>query len=160
MSELRFFVPGIAAPGGSKRAFVPLNPHTKQPYRSKKTGRIVVNVIDDAGQRNNDWRSAVVMAGWEAMKKADIPPLAGPIELELIFRMPRPKFHFRSDGTSLRPSAPQHHITKPDRLKLARSTEDALTGVAWRDDAQIVRGTIEKVYSDQPGAWIVVRDIE
>lgn len=157
MTEIRFFVPGLPAPGGSKSAFVPTNRKTGEPYR--KNGRIIVNVVDSGGQRTKNWRQDVSAAAMQAMKQADLAPLAGPIELELQFLMPRPKSHFRSDGLTLKPSAPSCHVIRPDRLKLARSTEDAMTGICYRDDAQIVSGAIEKAYSDRSGAWIIIKSL-
>lgn len=159
MTEIRFFVPGLPAPGGSKQAFVPLNRKTGEPYRGKG-GRIIVNVVDDAGKRNKAWKQEVAKAALIAMKLADLAPLTGALHLELLFQMPRPKFHFRSDGLSLRPNAPQHHITRPDCGKLARSTTDACTGIVWRDDGQIVVDHGEKAFSDQPGCWVIVKEAE
>lgn len=159
MTEIRFFVTGTPAPGGSKQAFVPLHPKTKQPYRSA-TGRIVVNVVDDAGKRNKAWRQEVAKAAFLAMKHADAVPLMGAIELELIFQMPRPKSHYRSDGVTLKPGSPLQHVTRPDCTKLARSTEDAMTGIVYADDGQIVKQCHEKAFSDTPGCWVVVKEAE
>lgn len=38
----------------------------------------------------------------------------------------------------------------PDVLKLARGVEDALTGIVWRDDAQIVNESLSKVVVAPP----------
>lgn len=156
MTELRFFVNGQPAPGGSKSAFVPTNKVTHEPYR--KNGRIIVNVVEAGGKQTKVWRQAVAAAAFEAMKTANLAPLTGAIELELIFQMPRPKSHYRSDGVTLKPGSPLQHITRPDCLKLARSTEDSLTGVCFSDDAQVVKETLEKFYSEQAGAWILVSE--
>jgi len=140
MNPIRFFVPGIPAPGGSKRAFI-----------NRKTGRPIVT--DDC-KRNKDWRTMVGWAGTEQFKA----PLAGPLRVEFHFVMPRPKDHFGKgkNAGKLKPSAPQYHTSRPDATKLIRSTEDALTGIAWRDDAQIAHQVGDKVYGDKPGAWIMV----
>lgn len=183
MTEIRFFVPGLPAPGGSKSAFVPTNRKTGEPYRGKG-GRIIVNVVDSGGERTKNWRSSVVSEAlgpflrrfrrsWTCLygipvsfansgneEQADLAPLTGPLELELQFKMPRPKSHFRSDGIQLKPGAPSHHIIRPDCGKLARSTTDAMTGIVWRDDAQIVVDHGEKAFSDRPGCWVVVREAE
>lgn len=149
MTEIRFFVPGCPAPGGSKTGFA-----------IKKggayTGRVAI--IDAGGQRTKEWRQAVSAAAMEAMRLAGVVPLTGAIEVELIFQMQRPKSHYRSSGIALRSSAPSCHITRPDCLKLARSTEDAMTGKCYADDAQIVREVIEKAFSDTPGCWITIRE--
>lgn len=151
MKEIRFFTHGIPSPGGSKSAFC-----------LKKggvyTGRAVV--VDAGGKKTKEWRGEVSAAAMTAMKNADLVPFTGAIEVELLFRMPRPKYHFRSDGITLRPGSPTGHIIRPDCTKLARSTEDALTGKCYADDAQIVKQTHEKVYSDIPGAWIIIREVQ
>lgn len=159
MTEIRFFVAGDPAPGGSKQAFVPLHPKTKQPYRSA-SGRIVVNVVDDAGKRNKEWRGLVSAAAMEAMRLADSVPLTGAIEVELLFQIKRPKSHFRSNGFTLRPDAPLRHVTRPDLTKFARSTEDACTGRVWADDGQIVKQSHAKAFSDIAGCWIIVKEAE
>lgn len=149
MNEIRFFVSGIPAPGGSKRGFA-----------IKKggvyTGRVAI--IDAGGERTKNWRQDVAAAAMNAMKQAELAPLTGAIEIELLFQMPRPKSHFRSDGISLRPGSPSHHVTRPDCGKLARSTEDAMTGKVYRDDAQIVKETHEKAFSPRTGCWVIVRE--
>lgn len=151
MNEIRFFCAGIPSPGGSKTGFA-----------IKKggiyTGRVAI--VDAGGKKTKEWRQAVAAAAFQAMKTADAVPLTGGIEMELIFQMPRPKSHYRSDGVSLRPGSPSQHITRPDVLKLARAVEDSLTGICYLDDAQIVKEALEKAFSDVPGCWVVVREVE
>ncbi len=132
--KISFFVPGIPAPGGSKR-FV---------GHSKKTGRAIL--IDAAGERNKNWRSIVGVCGSVEMREKAILSFVGPLRVRFDFVMPRPKAHFNSKG-DLKPSAPFYHTTKPDALKLARSTEDALTGIVWADDAQTAMLEVSKCYA-------------
>jgi Holliday junction resolvase RusA-like endonuclease len=134
-SEIVFQVPGIPAPGGSKRHI--------------GGGRI----IDDC-KRNGDWRAMVGWAAKQEMRGA--PPMDGPLGLRVIFWMPRPKSHFRTGKHAgiLKDDAPQHHTVKPDATKLLRSTEDALTCIAWTDDARIAFQHVEKRYGPTPGAEI------
>jgi Holliday junction resolvase RusA-like endonuclease len=143
-----FVVPGIPAPGGSKSAFA-----------IKKggvyTGRTVV--FDAAGQKNKDWRASVAMVGSQAMAGRD--PFRGPLMVHFDFVMPRPKSHFRTGkkfAETLRDDAPGYHTNKPDRTKITRSTEDALTGIAWADDTQIVAGNTTKRYGSTPGVRIEI----
>jgi len=68
----------------------------------------------------------------------DGPPLEGPVCISLTFYLPRPK------------SAPRrvvHPATRPDLSKLVRSVEDALTGIVYRDDAQIMSLTAIKAFA-------------
>lgn len=141
------FVPGIPAPGGSKRGFA-----------LKKggiyTGRVVI--MDDAGQRNKDWRKACVVMAHE---NADTQMLRGPLKVDFEFTMPRIKAHYHTSKArngELREDAPEWHTVKPDRTKLQRSTEDALKGILWVDDAQIVDGRSTKKYGDRPGCLITI----
>lgn len=140
---IQFFVPGVPVPGGSKKAFA-----------HKTTGKIIV--MDDAGKRNKDWRAVVALAARDAYQGE---PLEGPLSVEMIFYMPRPNKHYRTGKNSgrLRRDAPTVHTGRPDALKLARSTEDALTSILWRDDSQTARITATKVYAGFAGAAIIVR---
>jgi len=136
----RWFTPGIPRPGGSKRAFV--NP---------KTGRAIVT--EDC-KRSKDWRACVALAGREHFEK----PLLGPLRVSFEFHFLRPKGHYGKKG--VRPSAPTYPAVRPDVSKCIRSTEDALTGIAWRDDSQIVQQVAVKVYTDSSsGAWIEIEEL-
>jgi Holliday junction resolvase RusA-like endonuclease len=138
---LDIFIPGIPKPGGSKRAF-----------KHRHTDRIIVT--DDA-KGNADWKRDVKVFAHMAHPA---PPLDGPLAVSVVFIMPRPKWHFGTGGNSgkVKSSAPMHPTTKPDATKLWRSTEDALTGVLWLDDAQVVEQSVKKIYGDTPGAQVTV----
>lgn len=141
---LDFWVPGIPAPGGSKRGF----PHAK-------TGKVVM--VDMGGERTKNWRESVKVA---AMQSGQY--LEGPLALRVVFNMPRPKCHYRTGryAGELKPNAPTHHTKSPDATKLLRSTEDALTGVVWGDDAQIVEQEVSKQWATgQPGARITIMEL-
>jgi crossover junction endodeoxyribonuclease RusA len=68
------------------------------------------------------------------------------IWMDAIFVFSRPKAHYRTNG-ELKPSAPQHCTGRiGDLSKLVRAVEDALTGVVYDDDAQIVHLTSQRRY--------------
>ena len=50
------------------------------------------------------------------------------------------------------------HIKKPDVDNLVKAVLDALNGVAWVDDSQIVRLIAEKRYSTEPYVFINVTE--
>jgi Holliday junction resolvase RusA-like endonuclease len=131
MSIVSFNALGLPAPGGSKKAF-----------RHRHTGKIVV--VDAGGKRTKAWRSIVAAAAREAM--ADLQMIEPPLMLCIEFRMPRPKCHLDREG-KLRPGAPWVPMVAPDLTKLLRSTEDAMTGIVYRDDALIVEQHVHKAYS-------------
>lgn len=82
--------------------------------------------------------------------------LTGPLAVEFVFYRARPKGHFRTGRLAhqLRPFAAPYPATRPDALKLARGVEDALQGVIYRDDAQIVEETLRKEYGTPERAEI------
>lgn len=77
--------------------------------------------------------------------------LIAPLSVMLVFRMPRPKSHFRSNG-ELKDSAPfAIHDGKPDLDNLEKAVLDALTGIrAWRDDSQVCEMRSSRYY-EHPG---------
>lgn len=146
---LCFFVPGIPRPGGSKNA-VPYN---------DKAGRARVRVFD-ACKKNKSWRETV--AAYARKEFPGMKPLTGTLEVTMVFCMPRPKSHYRMGefASLVKSSAPFYHTKKPDVTKLCRSTEDALTGILWVDDAQIAKQVNIKIYDDEPGVTIEVKRLD
>ena len=63
------------------------------------------------------------------------------------------------NADQVKASAPPHPTTKPDATKLVRAVEDALTGVIWRDDSQVVRQWASKVYDDCEGVSVIVTEL-
>jgi Holliday junction resolvase RusA-like endonuclease len=75
---------------------------------------------------------------------------SGALSLDLRFYMRRPQSHFGTGRNAgrLKDTAPRFHTTRPDSTKLTRAVEDALTGVVWRDDAQVSTQVIAKLYGE------------
>lgn len=103
------------------------------------------------------WKQRLALAAQQAWGKE---PLREALEVDLQFFIARPRSHFTSKG-ALRKGAPRHHVSKPDRDNLEKSTLDALTGVLWADDALLIGGHVRKRYAvGGPGVLIVVRRAE
>lgn len=83
---------------------------------------------------------------WEAKKYAPKEPILGPIDLSLVFYMPIPKSRMGKKG-GLELDA---HQIKPDIDNLFKGATDALNGLFWKDDSQICRVVMWKVYSSKP----------
>ena len=79
-------------------------------------------------------------------------PSLAPMILRATFWMPRPK--------SL-PKSVLYHTKKPDVDNLLKSCKDALTGIFFRDDAQIIRVEGEKRYAvvQSPGVVIELEEV-
>jgi crossover junction endodeoxyribonuclease RusA len=91
---------------------------------------------------NNDaltaWREQV---GYGARSRnRPIAPKGQAVELVVTFSLGRPANHWGTgrNAAVLKPTAPPYPTTAPDLDKLARAIGDALKGVAYADDAQIV----------------------
>lgn len=141
-----FFVAGIPVPKGSAKAY--MRKEMKLPA-----------VVQSNAERQKPWASAIGYAAQQAGVKM---VASGPIALGVTFFLPRPRSHFgtgKNAGT-VKLSAPIYHTAKPDLDKLLRCVKDALTGVAWKDDAQVaVIVNLEKKYDVQPGAHITIREM-
>jgi Holliday junction resolvase RusA-like endonuclease len=118
-------VHGTPAPQGSKR-----------PFRNQHTGRLHMT---EQSKRVAPWRQDVKHAAL-AVVGQDWTLLDGPLAASMVFSFPRPRGHWRTGRNAhlLRDSAPRRPFGVPDLSKLIRSTEDALTGVVWVDDARVV----------------------
>ena len=105
--------------------------------------RYKLSIMVEASKRARPWRQDVRS---EAMKWVDR-PIDGPVEMILHFYMPRPQI-----VPAKRRGYP---TTRPDLDKLARCICDALDGLAYYDDSQVVRLIITKCYAaDGPGVSI------
>jgi crossover junction endodeoxyribonuclease RusA len=127
---VKFWVGGIPVPQGSKRIV--------QPPGVKRTLLIDVN-----GKQLRAWRDTVARA---ALVHLDDWTEVVPIYLYLEFHLPRGK-----TVTRLRP-----HV-RPDLDKLCRAVLDSLSGIAYRDDSQVVHITASKLYAGAEGPGV---DIE
>lgn len=129
---MTFVVLGVPATKGSTVSFIGAH------------GR-VVTTADCKGLAA--WTQAV---GWAA-RFAHVPhvPKGTPVSVTVVFQFTRPKAH------PLRP----HPVVKPDLDKLARALLDALTGVAYDDDAQVVRLCLDKVYGDDVRTTVLVEQL-
>lgn len=152
---ISFAVFGDAKPAGSKRA-MPI-------YRNGPFGKVLATrangspmiAVCDANPKSRDWKNAVASAAREAY---DGELLDGPLVVTMSFYRPRPKGHFGKVGLSKAGRESTAPISKPDVLKLARGVEDALTGVIYRDDSQIVHETLIKTWGEPARCEIVVRE--
>ena len=93
------------------------------------------------------WTRAV---GWAA-RAARVPlaPAGTPVRIAVTFQFAQPKRPVR-----------EHPTVRPDADKLARALLDALTGVAYEDDSQVVRLEIFKVYGPDAQTTVQVEALD
>jgi Holliday junction resolvase RusA-like endonuclease len=97
------------------------------------------------------WRDDVKAAALTAMECGQIgdvqlhhPPLDGPLAASIVFTVrekPGSKPTWWPAGERWSKALRWRPASTPDLSKLLRSTEDALTGVVWKDDARVVEYT-------------------
>lgn len=95
-----------------------------------------------------------ILAAWLTQAGAR-KPHDGPVAVEIVatFIPPAswPKWKQQAAVNGLWP-----HMSKPDSDNLAKAVLDALNGVAWVDDAQVVRHQIEKQYHSTAYTFVAV----
>lgn len=121
---IRFEVEGIPGPQGSK----------KEVGKRKNGSAILI----ESSKKVKPWRTAVTAVARKYCKHV----LEGAVKVEIIFYMPRPK---------QLPKGRTHPSVYPDADKLARSTFDALSGIAFKDDSQVTHLKALKRY--HPDGW-------
>ncbi len=140
---ITLFVHGKPRTAGSKSGFY-----------NKKTKKII---MAPAGKYQKPWMEAVKWAAITAGYSGRM-LLGGPIHLDLCFVFNRPKSHYKKNG-DLTKSAIKQPTVRPDLDKLNRAVSDALTGLIWRDDSQVVQQTTEKTYGSTQGVLIEIEEI-
>jgi crossover junction endodeoxyribonuclease RusA len=130
-----FRVYGTPIPQGSMRGFV---------SRGKGKARVI---LTSANTKTEPWRQDVAA---QAIKAGVEMIPSGPVKLHLIFYMPHPVS---------RPKKYTHPDVRPDLDKLIRAILDALTAIAFRDDAQVCELIAEKCYTTFVGADITVKPL-
>ncbi len=85
-------------------------------------------------------------------------PLAGPVEVKIFASFvitpgwPKWKREAAENGRI-------YHTTRPDGDNIMKTAKDAMNGIVWIDDAQVVQATVSKHYGDKPFVEIVVREM-
>jgi len=129
VSSWSFTVKGEPQPKGSARAFV-------------RNGRAIVT-SDNPGVRRWEETIRFVLQDWPHGI------LTGPVSLVMVFTLVRP--------ASVSPKRRPFPTVRPDVDKLARAGLDAMSGVVFSDDAQVIEALVGKVYGEVPGLACEVR---
>ena len=126
--KIDFFAAGIPKAQPRVKAFV-------------RGGHAGVYTPDSA----EEWKQAVRQ---QAVANAPESLMTGPIRVELDFFLPRPKAHYKRDG-SLKADQSIWHTSKPDLDNLIKAVTDAITDTQriWLDDSQICEITATKTYA-------------
>jgi crossover junction endodeoxyribonuclease RusA len=137
MESVSFSVIGVPVPKGSL---------TRMP-----NGAMLPAGSRDSRERASTWRYDVQAAAQDAMHGR--PLFLAAIRLSVDVSLPYPQTLIRKYQHGWWP-----HIKKPDVDKLLRAVMDHLTGIVWKDDAQVIACMVNKRYAwdGRYGANIVV----
>jgi crossover junction endodeoxyribonuclease RusA len=111
------------------------------------------------------WREAIALTAMRTARDLGWQCGDWPVNLCCEFVFARPDSHFTAGDRArgrLTSSAPTHHVGYPDQDKLLRAVGDALTGVAYADDSQVVShdGSLKRWSHSavgKPGVRVTVR---
>ena len=142
---IHLHVRGIPQTQGSVRAILP---------KGQSKPIVVQGSSPEARKSLEAWRADIAKAGrtW-CDHHWSFEPLTGPVQIRLVFGLYRPQ------------SAPKTRRTYPigknsgDLDKLARAVFDALTGVIWKDDGQVIGASVSKDYAEVTGVAIAIRPV-
>lgn len=125
--------------------YIPGNPVPQGRPKFARRGQHVTTYDPD---KSRDWKNYVRLCAAEDVKE---PFGKGvPLTISAQFHMVRPA----SISEKRRPFP----TVKPDVDNLIKGVKDALTGICWIDDAQVVAVHASKHYSDKPGTYIRITE--
>lgn len=133
VNGIQFTVLGEPVPQGSAKAWIP-----------KGWTRAI---ITSDNKKLKPWRQAVSGCSYEAMQGRG--QFDGAVEVVAEFFFTRPK----SRKNAL------YKTTAPDIDKALRAILDGMTGVVFRNDAQVVQATCRKAFGSPARAEIQVREL-
>ncbi len=110
-------------------------------------------------QKSQEYKAYVRMVVSEYMREHGIPTLDDGVSIYLLFKMAVPKSFTKKKRVSAL-EGNTRPTKKPDLDNLAKTILDALNGIAYRDDSQIVRLSLEKTYSEESEVEIFICDVD
>jgi Holliday junction resolvase RusA-like endonuclease len=143
--RISFTVLGKPQPQGSMKGFV----------LPGKDGGKPRAILTSANEKMKPYRQQVGWAALDARAKAGHHGLFADKQIAVGIEM---KFYFERPPSISKKRL--HIAVKPDIDKLCRSTIDAMTGIMFADDAQIIQLSAEKYYGIPERAEIAVTNLE
>jgi Holliday junction resolvase RusA-like endonuclease len=131
---------------------VDVDPVGKQRARYARRGNFVQTYTPD---KTRNYETLLKEAAIEAMGSSE--PLETPVSLYLYIRVPIPKSYSKKKVEACLNGLEQP-MKKPDSSNVLKSVEDAMNGVVYVDDCQIINHHITRVYSTQSGVDICIKE--
>lgn len=109
----------------------------------------------DAAQKYLSYKQQIGYAARKAIEN----PNSNPVIIFANFYYPIPK-SFSKDKKELARSGQLRPVVKPDIDNVAKGIMDALNGVAYKDDNQVVGLMTNKFYADEPMIIIKIQEVD
>ena len=140
MQKLKFEVPGSPI-GQGRPKFSTINGHAK--------------AYDPEKSRN--YKAYVKLLATQAMKEQGFTMIDGPCCLDIMafFEVPKSKSKKFKERALLGLERP---TKKPDIDNIVKALQDALNGLAYKDDSSIVYLSVAKCYSEIPKVEVILRE--
>ena len=142
MQKLKFEVPGSPI-GQGRPKFSTINGHA---------------VAYDP-EKSRNYKAYVKLLATQAMKEQGFTMIDGPCCLDILacFEVPKSKSKKFKERALLGLERP---TKKPDIDNIVKALQDALNGLAYKDDSSIVFLSVAKCYSEVPRVEVILREIE
>lgn len=108
-------------------------------------------------KETRDYEGIVREAAFNAMRGNELLSGAVRMDVKMFFPIPASWPKKRQDAAK---NGELGHCVKPDATNVLKSIEDALNGIAYKDDCQIVAGGFSKHYSERPRVEITVTNAD
>jgi len=137
---IEFVIPGVPLGKGRARSVV-RGKHVRH-YTPEKTAK---------------YESTASLAGYQAM--AGRPPIEGPVMAMLTIKLPiSASWSKRKQAAAL--AGTELPTKKPDADNVIKAVFDAMNGVVWVDDTQVVDMVVRKRYALVPGVVVRISTVQ
>ena len=124
--------------------------HKEPVMRTLPNGNRVPLMIHPNPKETVNWRSDAKSAALAAMAAVDGELIEGPLRMDIAIYLERPKYLCTPKELNRNAGARWAPRT-PDRSNIMKSLEDALQGICYSNDAQLVAGETVKFYAPAKG---------
>ena len=110
-------------------------------------------------EKSRNYKAYVRLLATQAMKDSGFTMIEGPCCLDIMafFEVPKSKSKKFKERALLGLERP---TKKPDIDNIVKALQDALNGLAYKDDSSIVFLSVAKCYSEVPRVEVILREIE
>jgi len=107
-------------------------------------------------QQTLDYETAIGVSAAHAMGSSQ--PIETPVAVFLYIRLPIPQSYSKKRSEACL-SGSEHPTKKPDIDNVAKVFLDAMNGIVYKDDTQVIQMHVNKVYALESGVDVMIKEI-